>query len=118
MHRRERKLGGMKQLTRAMAGFDRCGKRRDFSLDATAGRSAAGFRAGRPGWPTRQLTPPWWRWRKEQMPDPHNNNDRDRNHGRNDPAHLTPVLEGLAQAKRREFATNDEVEAAFRRFDR
>jgi aspartyl/asparaginyl-tRNA synthetase len=28
------------------------------------------------------------------------------------------VLEGLAQAKRREFATDDEVEAAFRRFDR
>ena len=35
-----------------------------------------------------------------------------------DPAHLTMVLEGLAQAKRREFATDDEVEAAFRRFDR
>ncbi|MBV8736173.1 MAG: hypothetical protein JO007_02735, partial [Alphaproteobacteria bacterium] len=32
-----------------------------------------------------------------------------------DPAHLTAVLEGLAQAKRREFATDDEVEAAFRR---
>jgi len=27
------------------------------------------------------------------------------------------VLEGLAQAKRRELATDDEVEAAFRRFD-
>ena len=26
-----------------------------------------------------------------------------------DPAHLPAVLEGLAQAKRREFATNDEV---------
>jgi len=35
-----------------------------------------------------------------------------------DAAHLTAVLEGLAQAKRRQFATDDEVEAAFRRFDR
>ena len=35
-----------------------------------------------------------------------------------DPAHLAAVLEGLAQAKPREFATDDEVEAAFRRFDR
>jgi len=35
-----------------------------------------------------------------------------------DPVHLAAVLEGLAQAKRREFATDDEVEAAFRRFDR
>ena len=35
-----------------------------------------------------------------------------------DPAHLAAVLEGLAQAKRREFATDDEVETAFRRFDR
>ena len=35
-----------------------------------------------------------------------------------DPAHLIAVLEGLAQAKRREFATDAEVEAAFRRFDR
>jgi hypothetical protein len=35
-----------------------------------------------------------------------------------DPAHLPAVLEGLAQAKRREFATDAEVEAAFRRFDR
>jgi len=35
-----------------------------------------------------------------------------------DPAHLPAVLEGLAQAKRRQFATDDEVEAAFRRFDR
>ncbi len=35
-----------------------------------------------------------------------------------DPAHLAAVLEGLAQAKRREFATDDEVEAAFGRFDR
>jgi len=35
-----------------------------------------------------------------------------------DPAHLAAVLEGLARAKRREFATDDEVEAAFRRFDR
>jgi hypothetical protein len=35
-----------------------------------------------------------------------------------DPAHLAAVLKGLAQAKRREFATDDEVEAALRRFDR
>jgi hypothetical protein len=35
-----------------------------------------------------------------------------------DPTHLAVVLEGLAQAKRREFATDDEAEAAFRRFDR
>lgn len=33
-----------------------------------------------------------------------------------DPAHLADVLESLAQAKRREFATDEEVEAAFRRF--
>jgi hypothetical protein len=32
-----------------------------------------------------------------------------------DPAHLPDVLEGLAQAKRRQFATDSEVEAAFRR---
>ena len=32
-----------------------------------------------------------------------------------DPAHLPAVLGGLAQAKRREFATDAEVEAAFRR---
>lgn len=35
-----------------------------------------------------------------------------------DAAHLPAVLEGLAQAKRREFAGDGEVEAAFRRFDR
>jgi DNA-binding TFAR19-related protein (PDSD5 family) len=35
-----------------------------------------------------------------------------------DAAHLSAVLEGLAQAKRRQFATEAEVEAAFRRFDR
>ena len=34
-----------------------------------------------------------------------------------DQARLPRVLEGLAQAKRREFASPDEVEAAFRRFD-
>jgi hypothetical protein len=34
-----------------------------------------------------------------------------------EPAHLSAVLEGLAQAKRREFASDEEVEAAFRRFD-
>jgi hypothetical protein len=33
-------------------------------------------------------------------------------------AHLVAVLEGLAQAERREFASDSEVEAAFRRFDR
>ena len=31
--------------------------------------------------------------------------------------HLASVLEGLAQAKRGEFARDAEVEAAFRRFD-
>ena len=31
--------------------------------------------------------------------------------------HLSAVLEGLAQAARREFASDQEVEAAFRRFD-
>jgi DNA-binding TFAR19-related protein (PDSD5 family) len=35
-----------------------------------------------------------------------------------DPAHLSDVLESLAQAKRRDFASDAEVEAAFRRFDR
>jgi hypothetical protein len=35
-----------------------------------------------------------------------------------DPAHLSDVLESLAQARRREFASDAEVEAAFRRFDR
>ena len=35
-----------------------------------------------------------------------------------DPAHLPDVLEGLAQAKRRQFASDAEVEAAFRRFDK
>jgi hypothetical protein len=35
-----------------------------------------------------------------------------------DPAHLPDVLYSLAQAKRRQFATDAEVEAAFRRFDR
>ena len=35
-----------------------------------------------------------------------------------DPAHLPAVLEGLAQARRRQFASDDEVEAAFRRFER
>lgn len=34
-----------------------------------------------------------------------------------DMAHLPAVLEGLAEAKRREFATPARVEAAFRRFD-
>ena len=35
-----------------------------------------------------------------------------------DAAHLPAVLEGLAQAKRRQFASDAEVEGAFRRFDR
>ena len=35
-----------------------------------------------------------------------------------DPAHLADVLESLAQARRRQFASDAEVEAAFRRFDR
>jgi DNA-binding TFAR19-related protein (PDSD5 family) len=34
-----------------------------------------------------------------------------------DPTHLSDVLEGLAQARRRRFATDFEIEAAFRRFD-
>jgi hypothetical protein len=34
-----------------------------------------------------------------------------------DPAHLADVLESLAQAKRGQFASSAEVEAAFRRFD-
>ena len=32
------------------------------------------------------------------------------------PSHLTAVLQGLAQAQRREFSTDEEVEAAFHRF--
>ncbi len=34
-----------------------------------------------------------------------------------DLAHLPSILEGLAQAKRREFVAPAQVEAAFRRFD-
>jgi predicted transcriptional regulator len=34
-----------------------------------------------------------------------------------DPAHLPAVMEGLAQAEAGQFATDEEVEAAFRRFD-
>lgn len=34
-----------------------------------------------------------------------------------DPAHLTAVLEGLAQANRGQFASDQDVEAVFRRFD-
>jgi hypothetical protein len=34
-----------------------------------------------------------------------------------DPAHLADVLESIAQARRRQFATDEEVGAAFRRFD-
>jgi hypothetical protein len=35
-----------------------------------------------------------------------------------DSAHLSAALEGLAQAKRGEFATEAEIEAIFRRFER
>lgn len=35
-----------------------------------------------------------------------------------DPTHLAAVLKGLDQAKRRKFANDAEIEAAFRRFDR
>lgn len=35
-----------------------------------------------------------------------------------DPANLPAVLEGLGQARRREFASDAQVEAAFRRFER
>jgi len=34
-----------------------------------------------------------------------------------DPEHLDAVLKGLDQAKRREFISDQRVEAAFRRFD-
>ena len=34
-----------------------------------------------------------------------------------DPVHLHAVLEGLAQAKRREFASDADIESAFRHFD-
>ena len=34
------------------------------------------------------------------------------------PVHLPALLEGLAQARRREFASDADVEAAFRRFDK
>ena len=34
-----------------------------------------------------------------------------------DPAHLADVLESLAQARRRQFASDADVEAAFRRFE-
>lgn len=35
-----------------------------------------------------------------------------------DAAHLPAVLQGLAEARRREFSTDAEIEAAFRRFER
>jgi len=35
-----------------------------------------------------------------------------------DPAHLPALLTGLAQAERREFASDEEIEAAFRRFEK
>jgi hypothetical protein len=34
------------------------------------------------------------------------------------PEHLAAVLEGLAQARSRRFASDGEIQAAFRRFDR
>jgi hypothetical protein len=34
-----------------------------------------------------------------------------------DPAHLPDVLQSLAEARRRQFASDEDVEAAFRRFD-
>ena len=34
-----------------------------------------------------------------------------------DAAHLSAVLEGLEQAKRRDFASDADIEAAFRRFE-
>ncbi len=34
-----------------------------------------------------------------------------------DPSHLADVLESLAQARRRQFATDAEIESAFRRFE-
>jgi len=34
-----------------------------------------------------------------------------------DPAHLSAVLEGLAQAEAKQFSSDAEVEAAFRRFE-
>ncbi len=35
-----------------------------------------------------------------------------------DPAHLPALLAGLAQAERREFASDEDIEAAFRRFEK
>jgi hypothetical protein len=43
--------------------------------------------------------------------------DRDGEPEEIDPADLPGVLESLAQARRRQFATDAEIEAAFRRFD-
>jgi len=37
--------------------------------------------------------------------------------GEIDAGHLPSVLEGLAQAQRREFASDADIEAAFRRFE-
>ncbi len=34
-----------------------------------------------------------------------------------EPGHLQSVLQGLAEAKQRQFASDEEIEAAFRRFD-
>jgi hypothetical protein len=34
-----------------------------------------------------------------------------------DPAHLPAVLRGLSEASQRQFATDSEIEAAFRRFE-
>ncbi len=35
-----------------------------------------------------------------------------------DPAHLSSVMEGMSQARDNRFATDEEIEAAFRRFGR
>ena len=35
-----------------------------------------------------------------------------------DPAHLPALMAGLAQAERREFASDEDIEAAFRRFEK
>ncbi len=34
-----------------------------------------------------------------------------------EPSHLPPILQGLVQSRDRQFASDDEIEAAFRRFD-
>ena len=43
--------------------------------------------------------------------------DKDQKPEEIDPSHLAAVLQGLAETRRGEFATDIEIEAAFRRFD-